>query len=201
MFTNFFNNKNRAEFIVVSDKDKLQILAEIDERGIIQYARLINLKNKIETNCKNIGKNDGNIDPVTTNTLIERLDAITNEFLYYYKALLQYKELIRHNPLKEVDSEIRDIEENIDGEDISDKYKSALNKRLFILKKRKDKFYKNIENIEILKTQILTIEDIFKLMYEQSISIKNPEQIISQVQYLIEDMKIAEETISEINKL
>lgn len=199
LFDRFFKNKNKEiiHTLTQSNKDMLSIINQTDERTIKRYAVLLNKKRIIEKNCKKLKETD----PQTLLSLeytVEKLDSLIIEYMNYHKAVIQASKLKSTIDTDEIMSEIIQINEKLKHS--TDKLKSALKKRLYILEKRKDKYNKIEENIEMLKTQILTIEDIFKLMYEQSVSLKNPETIVSQVNSLIEEFKIAEETLAEMDE-
>ncbi len=199
LFSKGFSSKNvKLRTINTSEQDKLDIINYIDDRGRRKYAFLLNIKNTIEENCHKLRESNSQTF-ITIKDIFNQLDNVTDEFLQFYKAKMQYEELIKSSDIEKILKDILEIEEQM--KNASDKFIIVLQKRFFILEKRKEKFNKIKENLEILKTQLLTIEDIFDLMYEQSLSVNEPEQIVSQVQYIIEDFKIAEETIAELNSL
>lgn len=80
----------------------------------------------------------------------------------------------------------------------SEKLKDIKRRRLAILKKRLERLKGAREKLQICESQLETIEDAIRYIYEQSLTMRNPEEIGLQLDTLLTDM---EETVTIIEEL
>jgi len=97
------------------------------------------------------------------------------------------------NLVKEIESEEQEMEK-IDSERLKERKK----RRMLILRKRLDRIKSANERYEICNTEIDTIEDAIRYIYEQSMTMNNPEEIGFQLDNLLSEV---EETSSIIESL
>src|SRR5690606_31695222 len=71
-------------------------------------------------------------------------------------------------------------------------------RRLQILGKRLDKFKKANENLDLIEAQLATIEDVTRYVYEQSLTMQNPEEVSFQLDTLVSEV---EETQASVEAL
>src|SRR5690606_30440272 len=71
-------------------------------------------------------------------------------------------------------------------------------RRLQILQKRLDKFKKANENLDLIEAQLATIEDVTRYVYEQSLTMQNPEEVSFQLDTLVAEV---EETQASVEAL
>ena len=71
-------------------------------------------------------------------------------------------------------------------------------RRLGILDKRLDRFKKASENLAIIEAQLETIEDVTRYVYEQSLTMQNPEEVSFQLDTLVSEV---EETQASVDAL
>jgi hypothetical protein len=80
----------------------------------------------------------------------------------------------------------------------SEKLKDIKRRRMAILNKRLDRLKGAREKLKICESQLETIEDAIRYIYEQSLTMSNPDQIGLQLDTLLTDM---EETVTIIEEL
>ena len=77
--------------------------------------------------------------------------------------------------------------------------RSSLEERHDILSKRLTRLERVYENRTVVTTQINTVEDIMRLIYESSMSMTDPRGISQQVDDLLIDVESTEETVFELD--
>ena len=82
--------------------------------------------------------------------------------------------------------------------DDSPRVKAIKARRLKILEQRLIRFKKSHENLEIIEAQLETIEDVIKYIHEQSLTLRNPEEITYQLDLLLSEVEETESSIGEI---
>lgn len=111
-----------------------------------------------------------------------------------YTRFQQYVTLTREQHLLD---EIRKVEDEHKSAG-SDKLKDIKRRRLAILRKRLERLKGAREKIQICESQLETIEDAIRYIYEQSITMANPEEIGLQLDTLLTDV---EETVTIIEDI
>ena len=74
-------------------------------------------------------------------------------------------------------------------------------RRLKVLEQRLERFKKSKEHLEIIEAQIETIEDVVKYIHEQSITLRNPEEITYQLDLLLSEVEDTESSIQQIESV
>lgn len=191
-------DKENVPIITISDTEQLKLLDNLDDVGRIKYSEIMNYKHKIENNAEKLKKTDPEYYTIINESL-SKIDSIIEEFLNYYINKMQYLKMYNNTDIKKIEDELSDIQNKMNDNLESEKINDVLHKRASILDKRKNKYYKIKENIKIIETQLLALEDLIMLIYEQSFSLKDPKNFASQINDLLIDFKTAEETIEELD--
>src|SRR5207244_11547605 len=71
-------------------------------------------------------------------------------------------------------------------------------KRIEILSKRLVKFEKSKENGKVIDAQCAAIEDVLELIRDQSVSLRDPQQVNDQLDSLVRDVEHTEESVREV---
>jgi len=80
-------------------------------------------------------------------------------------------------------------------------YYKLNSKRVAILEERIRRFNKASRLVEIVNVQLKAIEDLFKLIRDQSIMVRDPKEMTKQIDSLLLDMKVVEELEEVIDKM
>ena len=172
-----------------SDKEIFRLLSKSSQR---RYARLRKLEKEISNNYRKLSY-------ATQGLLDSHLRKIDGLLISHLSMLYQKQryELSTHSGREQ--EVIRSIAHlRTDMEDDSGKVRSIKKRRLHILEQRLQRFEKGAEHLEILEAQIETIEDVVKYIHEQSLTLRNPEEITFQLDTLLEEVGETEAAISEI---
>jgi hypothetical protein len=176
-----------------ADTDEKELFKNLNEKNKRQYLVLRHLVKLVKQNFEKL--------PYSSQGLLENIRKKMEDLLSQYLTLLDlYKRYEMYmntaveerltNEVQQEEREVRELE--------SEKLKNTKARRLRILKKRLKKFAIAKEKYLICETHLETIEDAIRYIYEQSMTMSNPEEIGFQLDNLLEEM---EETSSLINDL
>lgn len=175
-----------------SQKEIFQLLTKTSQR---RYARLRKLEKDISTNY-------GKLSYATQGLLESHLDKIDGLLDSYLNLLYQkerYEYTIQTGTESEVVQAISALRE--DMADDSERVRAIKERRLRILEQRLDRFKRSNENLEIIEAQLETIEDVVKYIHEQSLTLRNPEEITFQLDTLLSEVEETEAAIEEIEEV
>ena len=172
-----------------SGKDIFRLLTKSSQR---RYVRLRKLEKEISNNYRKLS--------YATQGLLEshlrKIDRLLTSYLNMLYQKQQYELSTNSSREREVIQSIAHLRTEM--EDDSEKVRSIKERRLHILEQRLQRFKKGAEHLEILEAQIETIEDVVKYIHEQSLTLRNPEEITFQLDTLLEEVGETEVAISEI---
>jgi len=100
---------------------------------------------------------------------------------------------------KEVQETIAALTE--DMKDDSPRVRAIKERRLRILKQRLERSEKGAENLEIIEAQLETIEDVIKYIDEQSLTLRNPEEISFQLDTLLSEVEETQASVIEMEEV
>lgn len=172
-----------------SQKEIFQLLTRVSQR---RYARLRKLEKDIRANYRKMN--------YTVQGLLDSHLKKINGLLDSYLNLLYQKERYEYSLQSNTESEIvRDISSiKVDIEDDSPRVRAIKERRLRILEQRLDRFKRGRENLEIIEAQLETVEDVIKYIHEQSLTLRNPEEITFQLDTLLKEVEETEASVQEI---
>jgi DNA topoisomerase VI subunit B len=71
-------------------------------------------------------------------------------------------------------------------------------KRIEILGKRLEKYEKVRDNQKVVQAQCSAIEDVLQLINDQSVTMRDPQQVSDQLDNLVRDVEQTEETVRQV---
>jgi hypothetical protein len=74
-------------------------------------------------------------------------------------------------------------------------------KRIEIMRKRLVKFDKIRENREVIDAQCSAIEDVLQLIRDQSVTMRDPQEVSAQLDHLVEDVEQTEQSVREVEAI
>ncbi len=172
-----------------SQKEIFQLLTKTSQR---RYARLRKLEKDISTNYRKLSyASQGLLD-----SHLDKIDGLLDSYLNLLYQKERYEYTNQSGAESEVVQAIAHLRE--DMADDSAKVRSIKERRLHILEQRLQRFKKSSENLEIIEAQLETIEDVVKYIHEQSLTLRNPEEITFQLDTLLTEVEETEAAIQEI---
>jgi hypothetical protein len=74
-------------------------------------------------------------------------------------------------------------------------------RRIEILTKRLEKFEKMGENSKVIDAQCAAMEDVLELMVDQSVTMRDPQQVSDQLGNLVRDVEQTEENVRQVEAI
>ena len=172
-----------------TQKELYRLLSRPNQR---RYARLRDLEKKIESNYRKLSyASQGLLE-----SHISKIDGLLDSYLTLLNQKERYKQYGQRTEEKEVVRSIGELREEM--ADDPPRVRAIKVRRLKILEQRLVRFKKSHENLEIIEAQLETIEDVIKYIHEQSLTLRNPEEITYQLDLLLSEVEETESSIGEI---
>jgi len=81
------------------------------------------------------------------------------------------------------------------------KVKEINQKRIEILTKRLEKFDKISENRKVVDAQCSAVEDVLMLVRDQSVTMRDPQQVSERLDSLVHDVEQTEQTVQQVESI
>ena len=169
-----------------------EVFRTLEKDGQKRYVRFRNMEKAIKDNYAKL--------PYASQGLLDahlgKLDGLLDAHLN----LLQLRERYARFAERTGEADILDAIAGLKREMEADppRVKAIKQRRLAILEKRLDRFKQAGENLAIVDAQIATIEDVARYVYEQSLTMQNPEEVGFQLDTLMNEV---EETQASMDAL
>jgi len=175
-----------------TQKELYRLLNRPNQR---RYAQLRDLEKKIEANYRKLSyASQGLLD-----SHISKIDGLLDSYLTLLNQKERYQQYAQRTEEKEVLESIASLREDMAND--PPRVRAIKARRLKILEQRLERFKKSHENLEIIEAQLETIEDVIKYIHEQSITLRNPEEITYQLDLLLTEVEETEASIGQIEEV
>lgn len=168
---------------------------ELDQKSQKRFLVLKHLAKLIKENFDKL--------PYSSQGLLENIRNKIQELISNYLTLLDLHkryQLYMHTSVEEnLKREVEEEEQKIQSME-SDRLKQTKARRIGILKKRLKKFEIAKEKYLICETHLETIEDAIRYIYEQSMTMSNPEEIGFQLDNLLEEVEETSQLIDDLDQ-
>ena len=165
-------------------------LLQLKER----YVRFRNIEKAIRDNFSRLSyASQGLLD-----AHLKKIDSLLDSYLN----LLQSKDRYERFAQRTGEEEIVRAMDALRAEMAHDppRVRAIKERRLQILEKRLDKFKKANENLDIIEAQLATIEDVTRYVYEQSLTMQNPEEVSFQLDTLVSEVEETQASVEAIGE-
>jgi hypothetical protein len=174
-------------------EESTSVFQSLDRESQQRFLVLKHLSKLIKENFQKL--------PYTSQGLLDNISAKIDGLLSNYLNLLdmfrKYDTYLRSSTESKVAAEIvnerREMEEST-----SEKLRSIKARRINILNKRLERFKTAREKFAIAETQLETIEDAVRYVYEQSMTMNNPEEIGFQLDNLLLEVEETATLMEEV---
>jgi hypothetical protein len=133
-------------------------------------------------------------------TYLEKLNSLESYYVELLYGLEQYERYSKSGSKEELEREVNKIRTEMANAS-SDKVKNQYQRRIEVLKKRLDKFASATENMQVARIQIDTLEDTMDFIVEQSLTLKNPDEIGRAIDQIILAAEEHHTTIEELDRV
>jgi hypothetical protein len=160
-----------------------------------RYARLRKLQKDIANNYRKLSyASQGMLD-----SHLNKIGGLLDSYLSLLYQQERYKFTSRSSTENDVVQAMERL--RLDMEDDPPRVKAVKARRLKILEQRLDRSKKGQENLEIIKAQLETVEDVTKYILEQSLTLRNPEEITFQLDTLLSEVEETQASVIEIEEV
>ena len=168
---------------------------EIPPEMQVRYDRLRKL-------CANIRENYGKLSSTSqmfVKEMEDRLDGLLQGYVRLLHAQHQHLEYLRVTDPNRIQQELAGLQRTLDAAPV--KVQEINRKRVEILTKRLEKFGKIHENCDVINAQCAATEDVLQLIRDQSVTLRDPQQVSDQLEGLVRDVEQTEETVREMESI
>jgi hypothetical protein len=157
---------------------------------------------KVETLCGCIRENYARLSAPTqmfARETEDRLGGLLQGYLRLLHALEQHYEYLRNTDVERIKKEAAGLEHTMSSD--PPKVQEINRKRIEILAKRIEKFGKIRENCSVIEAQCGAMEDVLQLIRDQSVTLRDPQQVSDQLEGLVRDVEQTEQTVREVEAI
>ena len=156
----------------------------------------------LQTVCAGIRSNYANLSATSqifARQMEERLDGLLQGFLRLLYAVKQHDDYLVTASQTAIVREKAQLEQQAGNE--PPKVREINRRRVEILQKRLEKFGKIKENQQVISAQCSAIEDVLQLIRDQSVTMRDPQQVSDQLDSLVRDVEQTEETVKQVEAI
>jgi hypothetical protein len=160
--------------------------------------------NELSAQCRDILANYQRLSSTSrffAGQMEERLNGLLSSYLRLQYAVGQHEEYLSNFDSAAIQGEIDQLQQTLQSPDALAKVKEINQKRIEILKKRLEKFGKIRENREVIFARCKAVEDVLGLIKDQSVTLRDPQEVSGQLESLIHDVEETEKTVHEVEAI
>lgn len=171
------------------DRDVFRTLAKDDQK---RYVRFRNMEKAIKDNYAKLPySSQGLLD-----AHLKKLDGLLDAHLNLLQLKERYVQFARRTGEDDIVQAIAALRHEMQGD--PPRVRAIKQRRLGILEKRLDRFKKAGENLAIIEAQLETIEDVTRYVYEQSLTMQNPEEVSFQLDTLMSEVEETQQSMEAL---
>jgi hypothetical protein len=185
-------------------------LGEALQQRQIQYAQMLNSLSpeakaryfKLSQVCASVRGNFSQLSS-TSRVFLEQMDSRLDGLLHGYARLLlvssQQQQYLKSTDPNEIKRGIAALQDSMAKD--PPKVQDINKKRVEILNKRVEKYQKICENQEVVNAQCSAVEDVLHLVRDQSVTMRDPQQVTDQLDNLVRDVEQTEQTVQQVESI
>jgi hypothetical protein len=181
-----------AEQLEQSQQHFAELLSTLSSEAKGRYMQLAQV-------CATVRRNFSQLSS-TSQIFLQQMDARLDGLLRGYARLLvsssQQQQYLKTTDQNEIKREIAALQRGMQSD--SPKVQDINRKRIEILNKRLEKYQKITENQEVVEAQCAAVEDVLHLVRDQSVTMRDPQQVSDQLENLVKDVEQTEQTVQQV---
>ncbi len=134
---------------------------------------------------------------------LEQIDTSLQGLLSGYARLLvaaaQQQQYLKSTGQDEIKREIASLQKTLNSQ--PQRVQEINQKRIEILNKRLEKFDKISENRKVVDAQIAAVEDVLMLVRDQSVTMRDPQEVSDRLDSLVHDVEQTEQTVQQVETI
>jgi len=139
----------------------------------------------------------------TSQIFLEQIDSRLQGLLSGYARLLgsaaQQQQYMKTTDANDIKREIAGLERMLDSD--PPRVQEINRKRIEILTKRQEKFAKICENRKVVDAQCAAVEDVLMLVRDQSVTMRDPQQVSDRLENLVHEVEQTEQTVQQVEAI
>src|SRR3984885_15225941 len=128
-----------------------------------------------------------------------RLQGLLNGYARLLSSAAQQQQYLRAAEQDGIKHEIASLQKSLSSD--LPKVQEINKKRIEILTKRLEKYDKLCENRKVVDAQCSAVEDVLHLIRDQSVTMRDPQQISDQLDNLVHDVEETEQTVQQVEAI
>jgi hypothetical protein len=128
-----------------------------------------------------------------------RLQGLLNGYARLLSSAAQQQQYLRTAEQDGIKHEIASLQKSLSSDPA--KVQEINKKRIEILTKRLEKFEKISENRKVVDAQCSAVEDVLMLVRDQSVTMRDPQQVSERLDSLVKDVEQTEETVQQVEAI
>ncbi|MBE2185914.1 MAG: hypothetical protein IAE99_03980 [Rhodothermales bacterium] len=184
--------RSRAAAEKAKGPSQKEVFNTLSRQNQQRYGRLRQLEVEIKANYDRLST----ASQALTENHMRKVDGLLTSYLNLLALRERYDVSMQASSQSEITTAIAALQ--LDMADDPPRVAAIKERRLRILENRLDRIKKGRENIEIIEAQLATIEDVTKYVHEQSLTLRNPEEVTYQLDLLLSEVEQTESTIQSI---
>ncbi len=128
-----------------------------------------------------------------------RLQGLLNGYARLLLAATQQQQYMKSTEQDGIKHEIASLQKSLSSD--PPKVQEINKKRIEILTKRMEKFDKITENRKVVDAQCSAVEDVLMLVRDQSVTMRDPQQVSERLDSLVHDVEQTEQTVQQVEAI
>ncbi|HSK43990.1 MAG TPA: hypothetical protein VLA83_08905 [Candidatus Binatia bacterium] len=157
---------------------------------------------KLAEVCRSIRGNFAQLS-ATSQIFVQQMDQRLEGLLHGYARLLsaafQQRQYVKTTDPDEIKKEIAALQQHMSTDPL--RVQDINKKRVEILSKRLEKYQKINENRQVVDAQCSAVEDVLQLVRDQSVTMRDPQQVSDQLANLVHDVEQTEQTVQQVESI
>ena len=171
------------------------LLAELPVESRKRYAALHGTCEAIRANHARLSSTS----QMLVKQMEERLRGLLQAYLRLLHAETEHDRYVRVTNGDDIKREITALERHLGAD--APKVQEINRKRIEILTRRVEKFDKIHENRQVVQAQCAAIEDMLELMRDQSVTMRDPQELSDRLESLVHEVEQTEHTVREVETI
>ena len=129
----------------------------------------------------------------------QRLQGLLNGYARLLNAAWQQRQYLKTADADSIKHEVATLQQRLSQD--PPKVQDINKRRIEILSKRIEKYQKIVENRQVVDAQCSAVEDVLQLVRDQSVTMRDPQQVSDQLTNLVHDVEQTEQTVQQVEAI
>jgi hypothetical protein len=184
-----------AEEQQAKEQSLSELLRSLPEDMQGRYANLARVCSSIRNNYSQLSS--------TSQIFVQQMDSRLQGLMRGYARLLlaawQQRQYLKTSDADAIKKAITLLQQHMTAD--PPKVQEINKRRIEILTKRVEKYQKIVENRQVVDAQCSAVEDVLQLVRDQSVTMRDPQQVSDQLANLVHDVEQTEQTVQQVEAI